>query len=176
MKRLITNLMALLCVSLTFAQKDFKWDRIDTTTKSKNQIYSDTKLFIAETWKSAQEVIQNDDKDAGIILVKGISIQSKYFQMNDHKWTYSYNVKFLMKDGKYRIMIENVNCLSARCGSYSWPLIEACDTCEFPGYMKTSLNKERYSELLSSLKVELQSIVDGYEKRIKSLVPSNSDW
>ena len=172
----LLSVIALLSITLCTAQTDFKWEKVDSIPKTKLQIYSETKMFIAEYWKSAQNVIQNDDKDAGMILVKGINVQSMFFQLNDHKWTYSYTVKFLMKDGKYKITIDNVACISAICGSYSWPKIEACDTCEFPGYWKTSLSEKRYTELLTSLKSDLQSIFDNYQTSIKKTTSSNSDW
>jgi hypothetical protein len=176
MKNKLLTIFFMFTLLLGHAQTDFKWEKIDSVPKTKSQIYSDTKMFIAENWKSAQNVIQNDDKDAGMILLKGVNVQSRVFQMNEHKWTYSYVVKFFMKEGRYKIVIDNVTCVSAVCGAYNWPLIEACDSCEFPGYTKTSLNKERYTELLSSLKDELQRIVDKYEKSIKTPSQSNSDW
>ena len=66
-----------------FSQTDFKWDKVDSVSKNKGQIYSDTKMFIAEFWKSAQNVIQNDDKEGGMILLKGVSVQSKFFQFTE---------------------------------------------------------------------------------------------
>jgi len=55
-----------LCLSqIVFAQNDFKWETIDSTFNSKDQLYSLTKTFIAEKWKSANDVIQNDDKEGG---------------------------------------------------------------------------------------------------------------
>jgi hypothetical protein len=177
MKKLILFLGSLISIPfMSFSQTNFKWDAVDSVPKSKAQIYSETKLFISETWRSAKDVIQNDDKDGGIILVKGLSVQSMYYQMNDHRWTYSYTLKFLMKENKYRVILEDVKCVSAICGTNSWPLVEACDNCEFPGYMKTSLKKDRYDELLSSLKKDLQSIVDKYQKNMKEQNSKNGDW
>ena len=176
MKKVILTTLVILSMAIGFAQISFKWQKVDSIPKTKAQIYSDTKMFIAEYWKSAQNIIQNDDKKAGVILIKGESIVSKYFQLNDHKWTYSYTVKFFFKEKKYKIVIENVRCVSAFCGTNPWPLVEACDTCKFPGIMKTSLNKERYTAVLLSLKSELQSIVDNYDKIIKTPNYSNGDW
>ena len=179
MKKSILFVVGLILMSwsfLTFSQTNFKWDVVDSVPKIKSQIYSETKLFISENWRSAKDVIQNDDKDGGIILIKGLSTQSMYYQMNDHKWTYSYTLKIFMKDYKYRIIIENVKCISAVCGTNSWPLIDACDDCEFPGYMKTSLKKDRYDELLSTLKKDLQAIVDRFQKSINSQNSKNGDW
>jgi len=90
MKKLLTTIASLLIIASAFGQSTFRIERVDSVSKTKSQIYSDTKMFIAETWKSANDVIQNDDKENGMILIKGVTIQSKYYQMNDHKWFYSY--------------------------------------------------------------------------------------
>lgn len=176
-KNFILSLIAVLSTTLIFAQTNFQWEKIDSVQKSKAQIYSDTKMFIADYWKSANTVIQNDDKDGGMILVKAVNIQHLDYQMNDHIWTYSYTVKFFMKDGKYRVIIENVFCQSARCGNFDWPLMPVSDS--YPverGLRETGLNNERYTEVMLSLKVELQNIINSYEKSIKTPSVSSGDW
>jgi hypothetical protein len=177
MKKLFFTAVSMFIMTISFAQDNFKWDKIDSIAKNKNEIYSLTKMFIGETWKSAQDVIQNDDKEGGMILVKGLSIQSLYYQMNDHKWTFSYTVKFLFKDNKYRIVIEDVYCQAARCAQYEWPHMPVADT--YPsekGLKTTGVNEERYLEVMTTLKKELQSIADGYEKYLKTPKSNNGDW
>lgn len=176
-KLLLTTLLMFLGLAL-FGQKDFKWDIIiDSLPDNQNQLFSKTKLFIAETWKSAQNVIQNDDKEAGIILVKGLSIQNMFFQLNDHRWTFAYTVKFLIKEGKCRLIVENVNCQSAICRNYKWVLLPVQDNYpEEQGMKKTNLFEGKYLELMTSLKQELQSIVDSYTINIKKPIAKNDDW
>lgn len=177
MKKLILFTGSILIATLGFAQTNYKWDKVDSVAKTKAQIYSDTKMFIAEYWKSAQNVIQNDDKEGGMILIKGASIQSKSFQMNDHTWTFTYTVKFLMKDNKYRIVIEDVYCQSARCAQYEWPHMPVAET--YPsekGLRTTGVNEEKYLEIMKSLKQDLQGIVDNYEKYIKKASSTNGEW
>jgi len=164
---------------ISFGQTNFKWDVIsDSLEDNQSQLYSKTKLFIGETWKSAQNVIQNDDKEGGVILVKGLSIQSLYYQMNDHRWTFNYTIKFLMKDNKCRIVIEDVYCSAARVAQYEWPHMPVAET--YPtskGLKITGVNEERYLTIMTSLKQELQSIVDSYMTAVnKPLVKDNSDW
>lgn len=175
MKKLLATISCLLIIASAFAQSNFRIERVDSVSKTKSQIYADTKMFIAETWKSANDVIQNDDKENGMILIKGVTIQSKYYQMNDHKWYYSYTVKFLMKEGKYKVILEDVKCTNAYAGTYKWPLIEFCENCEYPGYMKTSINEKRWTELMDSLKNEFNGIVNAYDKYIK-LSANTSNW
>jgi len=177
MKKLFLMISASLMIAFSYGQTNFKWEKVDSVAKSKDQIYTDSKMFIAEFWKSAQNVIQNDDKQGGLILVKGASIQSKIFQLVNHTWTFSYTIKFMMKENKYRIVIEDVYCSSARCAQNEWPYMPVADT--YPsekGLRITGVNEERYLEIMGSLKQELQSIADGYNTYIKKLSSSNNDW
>jgi len=93
---------------MTTAQTNFVWEKIDSCNKTKEQIYSDTKMFIAENWVSANDVIQNDDKETGSILVKGTITQTEIVTMYSHEWVFSYTVSFLIKDNKFKIKIYNV--------------------------------------------------------------------
>ncbi len=178
MKKIKLLLVSLFLLTLnSFGQTDFKWDKIDSVSKNKTEIYTLTKMYIAETWKSAQDVIQNDDKEGGVILIKGISIKNLYFQMNDHRWTFSYTVKFMFKDNKYRILVDNVYCQSARCRQYEWALMPVAD--KYPskkGLGITNLNEERYLDLMKLLKYELQTIVDGYGIYLNTNSINKSNW
>ncbi len=173
----IVLLFLLLSVNLV-GQKDFKWDIIiDSLENNKQELYSTTKLFISETWKSAKDVVQNDDKDAGLILIKALSIQSLSFQMNNHTWTYSYTVKFYMKDGKCRIIIDDVHCSSGRCGSYEWPHMPVAERYpEKKGLKITGVNEDRYLLLMSMLKTELNGIVYLYIAKLSKPQVIDSDW
>ena len=176
MKKVVLFAVMALCLSCltSQAQENFQWDVIDSIPKTKDQIYSDTKMFIAEQWKSAQNVIQNDDKEKGIILLKGNSIQKRFFQLNDHIWVFVYTVKFYMKDNKYRIVIDNIYCESARCAQYDWPLLPI--TLDYPGMMKTSLNKERFIEIMVTIQAEMQLIVDKYKSFMQTESTIEEDW
>ncbi len=177
-KLLLTKVFILMSI-FSFGQKDFKWDVIiDSLVSDKSQLYSKTKLFIAETWNSAQNVIQNDDKEAGIILIKGLSSQNLYYQLNDHKWTFNYTIKFLMKNNRCRIIIDDVYCSSAKTGQYEWPYMPVSDSYpQSKGYKITGVNEERYLTIMTSLKEELQGIVDSYSNAVKKpLIKNESDW
>lgn len=159
------------------AQENFKWDIIKESIKTKEQLYSDTKMFIAEAWNSAQSVTQNDDKENGLILIKGTSTQSLVYQMNNHVWTFTYTVKFYMKENKYRIVIDNIHCESAQCGVYQWPLMPVADNYpESKGMNITGVNKKRYETLMTNLKQELQKMVDNYITYMENTNNTGSDW
>ena len=176
--RLFVLISILMYSSTSYCQTDFKWDVvIDSLDYSKSELYSKTKLFIGETWNSAQNVIQSDDKESGVVLVKGISVQNLYYQMNDHRWTYAYSIKFMMKDNKCRIVIDKVHCDAARCGTYEWAHMPVADS--YPttkGLKTTGVNEKRYLELMTMLKSELQMIVNSYSDYVQKTTEKNSDW
>jgi hypothetical protein len=174
--RISTFFFLLFIASSVFGQELAKMERIDSVSKSKDQIYADTKMFIAEYWKSAQNVIQNDDKENGVILVKGSMKESLVFMMNTHDYYYSYSVKFFMKEGRYRILLDNVKCSSAVCAGNSWPLVEFCDVCEYPGYGPTGMPKEAWAKLQLMIGKEFSNLFDGYSNYIKSTSITNADW
>ncbi len=177
MKKIFLLNMAILSFIVEYAQTNFKWEKVDSVSKTKEQIYSDTKLFIAETWNSAQSVVQNDDKESGVILVRGEIIQTTYVQIILVKWVYSYTVKFLMKERKYKIILDNVSCKSAFWGEKPYSgCIDACDTCEFPGLWAAGINKAQYNKLLDTLKGDIQRIIDNYDVYMKKPSIVNSNW
>ena len=172
MKNIILFLSTLLIINSLVAQVDFQWEKIDSVNKSKSQIYSDTKMAIAELWRSAQNVIQNDDKEGGMILVKGTSVKSCTYLLNAHYFTFSYTVRFFMKENKFKIQIDNVSMTSHTCGVHTWPTIQPVDN--FEG--NQNLSAKRGNEIFGQLKKDLQSIIDNYIDYIKKPVASNSNW
>ena len=56
MRKLILTSIGIISCMIGFTQTTF--EKIDSVSKNKSQIYSDTKMFIAEYWKSSKDVIQ----------------------------------------------------------------------------------------------------------------------
>jgi len=165
-------------LTLTFAQDNFKWDEVilvDSVTK--DNLYSKTKIFIADTWVSSNDVIQLDDKEGGVIVLKCKNRQNMVFQLNDHIWYFNYTVKLYIKDNKVRITIDEVYCSYARCQSYDWPKMPVADAYpEKKGLVLTGLSKEKYNTLMLKLKSELQSVVDSYKTNMVNKSIDNSGW
>jgi hypothetical protein len=160
------------------AQDNFKWEKVDSIQKSKNQIYSDTKVFIAKKWKSAKDVIQNDDKEAGIIQIKGAYIKQVSFYMGEYEYIYSYLITFKMKDNKYKIVLDNVYCASARMLTGSGRVVKIepfdGDNCPETGtFSAPGISKKKAIQMMAEVKSELQKIISSYEQEIKQ--PSASE-
>ena len=182
MKKTILLISLILSILVSKAQTNFKWDIMDSVPKTKSQIYSNTKIFIAKTWKSAQNVIQNDDKESGNIIVKGSSIQKVNHSMNVFTYVYNYTVTFRMKDNKYKIIIDNVYCESAiPVGQAKFVIlkIKPFDG-EYvkgkTGMMTVTLPEKKAVTMMALLKAELQTIVDEYNKSMKIPSSTNDNW
>lgn len=73
----------------------------------KNELYARGKVFFANTFKSAQNVIQADDKEAGLLIGKGWEqtyVTIMLIPAPEKLW---YTVRLSFKDGKYRYSISD---------------------------------------------------------------------
>jgi len=80
---------------------------LDTTLK-KDELYSRVREWFAKTYKSANSVIQMDDKAEGKIVGRA-SIPLTYSTMgnNPSAGSISYNISVYVKDGKYKYEFAN---------------------------------------------------------------------
>lgn len=68
-----------------------------------DQLYTRAKMAVAEMFKSAKDVIQLDDKENGVIIVKGSN--------NYDPDVYShFTLKVYIKDNKYKVDMTNCTC------------------------------------------------------------------
>ena len=181
MKKLIFITTALLSASITFGQSNFKWEKIYSVSKSKSEIYSLTKMYIAETWKSAQNVIQNDDKEGGIILVKGVHQQNAKFMGGVYVYVYNYSMAFRIKEGRYKVSLEDVHCKRAYMQSSGNPISTYLDPFEGDNCPETGtlanpgLPKKKAIIMMAELKKELQALFDTYPIYLNKNLKEN-DW
>lgn len=176
MKKIALFTLTLIISTFTFGQTNYEWQIKDSVKQSKNEIYSKTKLFISSNWNSSNDVIQNDDKEAGIILVKGLTKNFQFTQLGaTYVYTYSYNVTFKVKDNKYFIEINNVKCHSTAGSSFDNKLLIEPHEEENCPYSKNKFGV-KCNQLMTELKAELQSIADSYVKEINSNTSENTDW
>ncbi|MCA4897769.1 MAG: DUF4468 domain-containing protein [Bacteroidota bacterium] len=74
---------------------------VQVDSVSKNELYSRSKDFFVSVFKSAKDVVQLDDKEAGIVTGKGFSkIQEAGVELQ--MW---YSIKIQSKNGRYKYEI-----------------------------------------------------------------------
>lgn len=78
---------------------------IEVPGKSKDELYVYSKIWIAENYNSANNVIQLDDKTAGKIIVKGI------YSYNMHTIAHKlyHTLEIYQKEGKVRISLTGLD-------------------------------------------------------------------
>lgn len=75
---------------------------------SRQELHSRAKLFFAETFVSANDVVQMDDKESGIVLGKGLSTISIKSGKYEFPVNLKYTIKVECKDNRYKWTITNI--------------------------------------------------------------------
>jgi hypothetical protein len=180
MRKIYLTIMVMFLFIFSYSQTNFVWEKTDTISCKKDQIYSLTKLFIAENWVSSKKVIENDDKEFGLILLKGKIVKNVFFMLGEYVYVYSYNVTFRMQDGKYKIKIDNVYCEDAFMTSNKNYIAKIepfdGDNCPETGTFKApGITSKKAIPMMNSLKSDLQLIFDNYSAYlIRNL--NNLNW
>lgn len=177
----ITIACALLAIASAFAQEPVASETKDVTA-SKSQLFSFTKMFVADKWQNANNALVNADEELGVIQVssdteKGIKQGMGLGCVYD----YSYTVRFRIKDNKYRVEIYDVRCTKAEqvgLGSnYDVPLLEYFEGDEPKAKtqsMGKGATKKQAKQIMDDLRAEFNEIIDAYSKYIES--NSNDDF
>lgn len=171
--------LVLLITFNTYGQDVVKFEKVDSVDKTKAQIYSATKMFIAERWNSAKDVIQNDDKDGGIIILQGIVKVKQSFFIDVYAYIYKYTITFRMKDRKFRISINDVYCSDAYFDNSMKPIAKINpfwgDNFNDNSLLQYTLPKKKAILMMENLRSDLQNLVNEYSVFVKSS-DKNEDW
>ena len=107
--RKILLLLFVFSASCSLAQKPLECDTIiECPGMTADKIYSKMKYFVADYFKSAQNVIQLDDKEEHRLLCKG----NVRFEVRNLTWhmldgVINFTLDLQAKDGKYRIVMRD---------------------------------------------------------------------
>ena len=121
MKKIILTIIIFLPM-LAFAQKDTVGMNIpvkdgsiiytgvvNINGKSKDDLYRNAKQWFVDYFKSSHDVIQNQDKEKGLIIAKGIvHFTASFGYQLTTTWYDKFTIKLEFKDGKYRYSIYNM--------------------------------------------------------------------
>lgn len=136
--------------------------QLDSTYK-KDMLYKNSKLFFADAFKSAKDVLQYDDREEGKVIGKGNFVieegQAFFLTYTTEKWHSNFSLEIFSKDGRYRYRMYDFNIESRRVVSggntadnvnnYSLSLDEAYKVTE-KGVTK-KMNRKLFSEMISRI-------------------------
>jgi hypothetical protein len=94
------------------AETDRSFERIvEVTGYSKDQIYSFSKIWVAENFKSAKAVIEYDNKEEGVIIGNGVipyPCSGGLSCMGTADWKVPFTMRIDIKDQKFRLTFSNI--------------------------------------------------------------------
>jgi hypothetical protein len=100
------------------------YEEVVEQSGTKDQLYTKAKLWIADNFKSAKNVIQTDDKEEGLIVIKALfnysyqhyftSTKKKRKEVETQTLDYpenrnaNFTMKIFLKDNKYKFLITDI--------------------------------------------------------------------
>jgi hypothetical protein len=109
MKKTLILAIISLCVSGLFAQEKLSFEKvIPVDSIKKNELYNGLKEWIGMDFVSAKNVIEVDDKDAGLIIVNPLKDYSfGKLQYICYDGNIRYSIKIQIKDGRFKVVVTN---------------------------------------------------------------------
>jgi hypothetical protein len=89
---------------------------------SKDSLFKKSKLWIANTYNSAEKVITFDDLDSGVIKGNGVTKIPSHSMLAPFILKYSLAID--VKDGKTRLVINNFSGFTSEYETLHWNLLE----------------------------------------------------
>lgn len=157
-------------------------DIVKTDSIVKQELYSNAKLFFANKFKSANDVIQLDDKENTIIVGKGyndIFIKSKTSSFKTQLW---FTIKIQCKDGRYKYEIYDLYFKSYPIGNYPSTVTNAEEIFDIHYFDKVAKLNEKQTtamkEQVELYKAEMIACVNGLIVSIKTDMSNRNknDW
>ncbi|WP_394260791.1 DUF4468 domain-containing protein [Moraxella boevrei] len=136
---------------------------------SKDKIYSNSKQWVAINFKSANDVIQMDDKESGVLIGKG------NFNYPCKGWSclgydgdlVTFTVKIEVKDNKSRITFSDINHHVPKkyvSGTYT------------PEYDIPIVYKGGRTNLLAPVKEKFDDLIKDYQNTVIQTAKANDEW
>lgn len=154
MKHLLILFMTFISL-LSFSQVQEEYTNMyENDTCKQSLLYSKSKMYIVDIFKSANNVIQNDDPAYGTIVCKGTVETMGYY--------FSFTLKIKVKDGASKITISDIYNSSA---PYKYSKLNMN---KYEGIWKNNVTKKQYSNIMSSVHRQLDGIVEDYDNFMMS--------
>lgn len=148
-KLLLISLIILAFSTCVIAQKD----TVLNFEMSKADIYSKSLLWVAKTWKSANDVVQLKDEHSGLIMVKGGLATHPLSLGMPGKGVASTQLNFTIKDGRVKIEFSETN--------FKWGNGSVWCMDKLP-----SITGKQYYKWKENTLIEMDSLISSYSKSL----------
>lgn len=142
---------------------------IEFEGQNKNDIYAKTKLWISQSYKSEQNVIQLDDLNSGIIVIKGV------FDISQTYVHYTFTIK--IKDGKMKLDTDHIYSDSSKGNpNYGWGYAEEWIEGKCNGYKQLKFTLKQLSMIANTTIDKINALYDSLESSINEPLIVEEDW
>ena len=141
---------------------------------SKDELFSRAKLFFVNTYNNATKVIQNEDKDAGIIAGKAITsdniIIGKFSGSGATDAPATYTITLAVKDGRYKYTITDI--VQEKLGL----LTTSPDNPDIPVMAGKKWKEEARAGIKKSADFTFGKLIDALKTEMNKTAPTEEDW
>lgn len=167
-------LMGLLCLSVKAQDKItdtipkidgiYSYQSVVTldSTYKKDFLYKNAKIFFVDNFRSANDVIQYDNKEDAKIIGKGNLTVSDKNLIGEFKWVVDLSTEITCKGGKYRYRIYDLSITETKYGAYNqtyitnWTIDELL-AANRKGNVKR-VTARLYNKMIDALKTHIASL------------------
>lgn len=151
---------------------------IEDINGNRDEIYQRALIYFANAYKSANDVIQMKDKDAGTIIGKGIFTVYESSGLSSETVKCDHTLRIDAKDNRARIVLSvqqydiHISAISAQSlpTNYKWEITEV--------YPFTKKRKRGFSKIYEGLCNTVNTVFSDIEKSLKaeSSIVNDTDW
>lgn len=183
MKKIIFFLFALLSLSISAQIRPLQCDTvIQEPGKNVDKLYPIIRAWVASTFNSAQDVIQMDDSDNGIMICKGcfdyVAPKGMLYRYADG--VIHFTLKVQVRDGRYKVTVSNFIHESTQVNGRNYWSAGSITTSE--KYVGSGDKDRRWKKIWPSLKLSCLMQYMTFVKSISNATSSNvildneDDW
>lgn len=183
MKKLFLSMFIMLMAVTAFSQEKLTFSQVILAEKlDKASLYATLREWVATTYIDSKEVIQMDDKDAGIIICLGVekfkTPRGLVYQAFDG--IIKYTLKLQAKDGRCKVELSNLihDNYPNKSQSYNLGLITDAEIFKEKGAEKKFYNNG-WNDVKEASKMFYETVLFSLKKKIevaKPLIDSSEDW
>lgn len=122
--RLIIFILAAMACTPALAEEPVSFQKIDEVPLSQQQIFDSSLIWLAETFRDSEEVIEYKDRDTGTIIGNGI-VETKGGMFLAPPNKSRFQLRIDTKEGRYRLTFSKVELWVGDYGTTWKPIEEA---------------------------------------------------
>ncbi len=181
MKKILLVLVSVMAINL-YAQEPLSFSEVvQVEGISKGELYNRAKIWFAEVYKDAKEVIQVDDKESGKIIGKGTEPFTQSFMTSSAitKGGISYIIKVFLKDGRYKYEITDFthSAHGGNFGKYSLGLLTSQEDCPTPKKMAKKWSNKVWKDAKEQSEAFARVLIESLKENMsKQSAEEDDNW